>query len=75
MRDRGLLDAVADAADRRSVRLSLLADGQTVQTVQSTLQQQARRLRARGVAGLTTDQRRELLALLRRVGANLVEVA
>ena len=72
MRERGLLDAVADAADRRSVRLSLLAEWQTVQ---STLQQQARRLRARGVAGLTTDQRRELLALLRRVGANLVEVA
>jgi len=44
LRDRGLLSAVADDADRRSVRLSLTADGRALQR---TLQQQARGFGAR----------------------------
>ena len=44
LRDRGLLAAVADDADRRSVRLSLTADGRALQR---TLQQQARGFGAR----------------------------
>jgi DNA-binding MarR family transcriptional regulator len=68
LRERGLLDAQADAADRRSVTLSLTADGQAVLC---TLQQQARKLNARAVAGFSAAEQRQLLALLQRVTDNL----
>ena len=68
LRERGLLDAQADEADRRSVALSLTADGQTVLR---TLQQQARKLNARAVAGFSAAEQRQLLALLQRVTDNL----
>jgi DNA-binding MarR family transcriptional regulator len=68
LRERGLLDAQADAADRRSVTLSLTADGQAVLR---TLQQQARKLNARAVAGFSAAEQRQLLALLQRVTDNL----
>ena len=68
LRERGLLDAEADAADRRNLRLTLTDAGHALQR---TLRQQARRLEARAVAGLSADQRRELAALLQRVKANL----
>ncbi len=68
LRDRGLLAAAADEADRRNVRLSLTADGQAVQRA---LQQQARRLSARAVAGLSDAEQRQLFALLQRVSGNL----
>lgn len=68
LRDRGLLAAEADEADRRNVRLSLTADGQSVQRA---LQQQARRLSARAVAGLSATDQRQLRALLQRVSSNL----
>ena len=70
LRDRGLLAAVADEADRRNVHLSLTADGQAVQRA---LQQQARRLSAKAVAGLSAAEQRQLFVLLQRVGANLAE--
>ena len=68
LRDRGLLAGEAGEFDRRSVNLSLTAEGQAVLR---TLQQQARRLNTRAVAGLDAAQQRELLALLQRVQANL----
>jgi DNA-binding MarR family transcriptional regulator len=68
LRERGLLSAEADAADRRNMRLRLTAEGQAVQRV---LRQQGRKLEARAVAGLSDDQRRELVALLRQVRRNL----
>jgi DNA-binding MarR family transcriptional regulator len=68
LRDRGLLVAEADAADRRNLRLSLSAEGNAVQRA---LHQQARRLGASAVAGLGADEQRQLLALLQRVKANL----
>lgn len=68
LRERGLLDAAADEADRRNVRLSLSAEGQAVQR---TLRTQARRLGAKAVAGLTPAERELLQALLLRVAANL----
>lgn len=68
LRERGLLSGEADAADRRNVRLRLTAEGQAVQRV---LRQQGRKLEARAIAGLSDDQRRELVALLRQVQRNL----
>jgi DNA-binding MarR family transcriptional regulator len=68
MRERGLLAGEADAADRRNVRLSLTADGQSVQRA---LQHQAKRLSAKAVNGFDAAERRQLLELLQRVSANL----
>lgn len=68
LRERGLLDGEAGEEDRRSVRLSLTDDGRTVLR---TLQQQARRLNARAVAGLSAEQQQQLLALLQQVSRNL----
>lgn len=68
LRERGLLDGVADEADRRNVRLRLTAAGQAVQR---TLRQQGRRLEARAVAGLSAEQRRQLVTLLQQVLRNL----
>lgn len=68
LRERGLLDAEPDPADRRSVRLQLSADGRELQRV---LHRQARRVSARAVDGLSDAERRQLLTLLERVKANL----
>lgn len=68
LRDRGLLSAESDENDRRNVRLSLTANGQSVQRA---LQQQAKRLSARAVAGMSAAERQQLLALMQRVSSNL----
>ena len=68
LRDRGLLACEADENDRRNVKLSLTTAGQSVQRV---LQQQARLLDAQAMAGLSPAERRQLVALLQRVSANL----
>jgi DNA-binding MarR family transcriptional regulator len=68
LRDRGLLSAEADAADRRHQRLTLTAEGLALQR---TLQQQARRLSARAVAGFSAIEIEQLLGLLQRVRGNL----
>lgn len=68
LRDRDLLTAEVDAADRRNVRLTLSPAGQAIQRA---LRQQARRLGAQAVTGLSERERRQLLALLQRVRANL----
>ena len=68
LREQGLLEGEADAADRRHVRLSLTADGRAVL---GTLQQQARQLNTRAMAGLTAAEQQQLLALLQRVRSNL----
>jgi DNA-binding MarR family transcriptional regulator len=68
LRERGLLLAHEDAADRRQVRLSLSEAGLAVQRA---LKQQAKRLAKRAVAGLGTEEHQQLLALLRRVQGNL----
>ena len=68
LRERGLLAAEADASDRRNVRLSLTQEGQAVQRA---LQQQARQLSARAVAGLSAQERQQLVGLLQRVKGNL----
>ncbi len=68
LRDQGLLGGEADEADRRQVRLTLTADGSSVLAV---LQQQSKRLASKAVAGLQAAERRQLVALLHRVRANL----
>ena len=68
LRERGLLQAQADENDKRTVRLSLTADGLAVQRA---LALQARRLSAQAVAGLSTTERDQLAALLQRVKINL----
>ncbi len=68
LRERGLLDTQADENDRRNLRLSLTADGQAVQRA---LQQQAKKVSAKAVAGLSADERDQLRALLQRVRHNL----
>lgn len=68
LKERGLLEAQADAADRRQIRLTPTAAGRAVQ---QALQRRRRRLADVAVAGLTEAERRQLLALLARVQANL----
>lgn len=68
LRERGLLAAETDVGDRRNLRLSLTPDGLAVQR---SLQQQARRLSARALAGFDADEKARLLALLQRVKENL----
>jgi DNA-binding MarR family transcriptional regulator len=68
LRERGLLTAEVDEADRRNVRLSLSSTGQTIQR---GLQQQGKRLSAKAVAGLSAAEKQQLLALLQHVRENL----
>jgi DNA-binding MarR family transcriptional regulator len=68
LRDQGLLQGDVDAEDRRSVRLSLTADGLAVQ---KELRQQAKRLSQKAVEGLSVLEQQQLLALLTRVRGNL----
>ncbi len=68
LKERGLLDARADEADRRNMLLEPTADGRALQ---QALQRQERRVSARAVAGLSREERLRLVELLRRVQANL----
>ena len=68
LRERGLLDAETDAADRRSVRLRLSAAGLAVQ---EALHAEARVLNERAVAGLSAQEQAQLVTLLTQVKANL----
>lgn len=68
LRERALLEAEADADDRRAVRLRPSAAGQAMQ---KTLQAEARTLSGRAMDGLDAGEQAQLLALLTRVKANL----
>ena len=68
LRERGLLSGEPDEADRRNFRLSLTAAGEAIQDV---LAQQAQKLNAEAVQGLTADENRALAALLLQVKRNL----
>ncbi|MEK8031958.1 MarR family transcriptional regulator [Ideonella sp. DXS29W] len=68
LRERGLLGAVPDEADRRQLRLAPTADGLSLL---KALQRQTRHVHAQAVAGLSRDEREQLLALLQRLRDNL----
>jgi len=70
LRERELLVAQADPADRRNVHLQLSAAGQAVQRA---LRHGARALNQRAVRGLDAGEQAQLAALLGRVKANLDE--
>ena len=70
LRERGLLSAEADEADRRNVRLTPTEEGLAIQRA---LQRQARQLEAQAVAGLAEDDKHRLLTLLRAVRSNLAK--
>jgi DNA-binding MarR family transcriptional regulator len=68
LRERALLLARTDATDRRNVHLHLSDEGHAVQRM---LRDEARRVSARAVVGLDSQEQAELVALLQRVNANL----
>jgi DNA-binding MarR family transcriptional regulator len=68
LRERGLLDAAADADDRRSVSLRLTPAGQALLR---SLHQHTRRLNSRALAGFSAAEQQQLQALLQRMQANL----
>jgi len=67
LRDKQLLQAEADAEDRRNLRLTLTAEGLAALGV---LQQQAQRLARQAEAGLSAGERQQLTELLQRVKRN-----
>ena len=68
LRERGLVEAEVDEADRRNVKLSLSATGLAVHR---GLQQQGKRLGSKAVSGLSAAEKQQLIALLQRVRDNL----
>ena len=68
LRERGLLDAEADALDRRSSRLSLSEEGRAVH---AALHSNDGRLKQHALLGFEEDEKAALLDLLARVRANL----
>jgi len=68
LRERGLLEAQADAADRRSSRLSLSAEGRAVH---AALHGNDGRLKEQALRGFTAGEQDALRDLLARVRANL----
>ncbi|WP_373987719.1 MarR family winged helix-turn-helix transcriptional regulator [Duganella sp. BuS-21] len=68
LRDKGLLDAVADDSDRRITRLSLSAEGQRIFKHLHDLGAQASNA---AVAGMSADQLAQLQILLAQIRANL----
>ena len=68
LRERGLLEASADASDKRSMKLQVSAAGKALQ---QQVRRQAQRVSAQAVAGLDEAERRLLLALLAKLRDNL----
>lgn len=68
LRDRGYLEAQEDEQDRRSVRLSLSAQGQTLQR---QLRKSGAQILQRAVEGLSAEQCEELVQLLQVMQGNL----
>ncbi|MFV8282880.1 MarR family winged helix-turn-helix transcriptional regulator, partial [Christiangramia marina] len=69
LREKGLIDARPDEADRRSTRLYLTATGEATY---ADMQRHGELLAAQALSGLSDDERRQLGGLLARVQANLL---
>ena len=72
LRDRGLLDASADEADRRSTRLYL---SETGRALHAKLHAIGAALSEQGLSGLSEGEREALHGLLQRVRGNLARSA
>lgn len=68
LRDKGLLDAVVDEADRRSTRLHVTEAGKAISR---SVQKSGEQLAQVAAAGLDEAERRQLLALLDKVRVTL----
>ncbi len=68
LRERGLLEARPDEADRRVTRLHLTPDAQALH---QAVMRQRKRLAEAAAAGLSDDERATLMTLLARLRANL----
>ncbi|WP_242616968.1 MarR family winged helix-turn-helix transcriptional regulator [Rivibacter subsaxonicus] len=68
LKARGLLEARVDELDRRNVRLHLTTEAQAVH---QALQRHERRMVNAAVAGLSEEERGQLLELLGRIRLNL----
>lgn len=68
LRERGLLEATTDEADRRITRLTLSAPAQALH---QAVVRQRKRLAEAAAAGLSDDERATLMTLLARISANL----
>ena len=68
LREKGLLDAAVDEADRRSTRLHVTEQGRAIAR---TVQKSGAQLAQVAAAGLDEGERRQLLALLDKVRATL----
>lgn len=71
LKQAGLLQAVADEHDRRSMRLYLTEAGQALH---ATVQQQGRQLATRAIQGIPASQAANLLAALQQIAHNLEEL-
>lgn len=68
LREKGLIEARADEADRRSSRMFLTPEGEAVH---AALREHGAQLATQALAGLDEQERAQLGALLLRVQANL----
>jgi DNA-binding MarR family transcriptional regulator len=68
LKDKGLLEAQADAQDGRVMRIYL---SKAAQAMHVDVQRQRKGLSTLAVAGMTAEQKRQLTALLQRMHSNL----
>lgn len=68
LKDKGLLQAQADAQDGRVMRITL---SEAAQAMHADVQRQRKGLATLAVAGMSAEQKRQLLELLQRVHSNL----
>lgn len=67
LRDKGMLTSHIDPDDRRSMRLTLTDEGLTLRKI---MQQQGQSLTQLGITGMSDEEQRQLLSLVRRVYDN-----
>lgn len=72
LREKGILSRQKDAGDRRNVRLSVTPRGRAIH---QSLHEEFLRLSELAVKGLTTAQRKELIAILGRIQENLEQIS